>query len=178
MLVTAMVSSSKRIGAAVVAAACLTACGAAAGMPAAHTAAVAPRDAFTGTVAGGNGRYTRPNGRLEIALAPTGSAATRPLRITLTGTRCGARARCLRLTGTVHGTIARRLGGIPDVGQSFTIAASGTISPLGRVSISGTAHGTGNIMYGHESMTLKLSDAKGSVTVSAASGRVPGFTSP
>jgi hypothetical protein len=157
---------------------CLTACGAAAGRPAADSASARPGDAFTGAISSASGQYVHKRGQLKIALAPAGSAATRPVRITLAGTTCGGGADCVRLTGALQGTIARRLGGIPDVGQRFAIAASGSVSPLGRVSVSGTANGTGNIAFGHESLTLRLSTAKGAVTLTAVSGRVPGFTSP
>jgi hypothetical protein len=60
----------------------------------------------------------------------------------------------------------------------FTLTAAGTVSPLGRTSLTGTVHGTGFIARGHETMTVTLATARGSVTVTASSGTVPGFTSP
>jgi hypothetical protein len=69
-------------------------------------------------------------------------------------------------------------GETPDAGAGFAVSGSGTIRPLGRVHVSGSAHGTGLIASGHETLRLTLRARSGEVVVSAQSGLVPGFTSP
>ena len=81
------------------------------------------------------------------------------------------------LRGTVTGTMLKQTS-LPDTGARFAIAGAGRVKPLGHVSVSGTAHGTGFIARGYESLNLTLSNAKHHVTVTAQSGLVPGFTSP
>jgi hypothetical protein len=67
---------------------------------------------------------------------------------------------------------------VPDTGTSFTIMASGKLKPLGPVSATGTAQGTGFIARGYASMQLTLTAGNGTVTYQAQAGPVGGFTSP
>jgi hypothetical protein len=84
----------------------------------------------------------------------------------------------VQLSGRLVGTLTAGPRQVPDVGQSFTIRATGTVKPLGHVAATGTVHGTGFIAHGHESLRLRLARAGGSVTIDGVSGLVPGFTSP
>jgi len=68
---------------------------------------------------------------------------------------------------------------IPDAGVKLRLTATGAVKPLGRVSVTGTVHGTGFIARGHEFLQLTLTSLhKGVVTVDAHSGLVAGFTTP
>jgi hypothetical protein len=102
----------------------------------------------------------------------------RTLTLTIKGAPCGASTRCVELHGALTGTIRRLPNRIADVGQSFEIKASGTVNPFGMTTGRGTAHGTGFIFRGQESLTLTLVSSAGKVTLTAYSRTVPGFTSP
>jgi hypothetical protein len=93
------------------------------------------------------------------------------------GRSCGGHKRCLRLAGTLSGTINNQPAR-PDRGQTFAIRASGAVAPLGTVSASGSGQGTGFIRNARESLRLTLLVRGGTVSITAESGRVPGFTSP
>jgi hypothetical protein len=139
---------------------------------------VPPKDSFHGTITGATGSLRNDAGRVAIkVLTGTSTGSTESVRLKLSGRRCSSTAHCLQLTGTVSGTMTRQ-SSIPDVGAAFSLSASGKVAPLGHVSVSGQVHGTGFIAHGHESMTLRLSGAGGTVKVTAQSGLVPGFTSP
>jgi hypothetical protein len=134
-------------------------------------------DALSGRVTSTRGHWRHDHGRLAVRLAPSGSGATRHLAVRITGSRCGTQAACLKLTGTLSGTITARASN-PDVGRTFAIKAHGTVAPLGHVSATGTAHGTGFVAHGRVTASLTLTDSRGAVTVSVSSAPVPGFTSP
>jgi hypothetical protein len=58
------------------------------------------------------------------------------------------------------------------------VSVAGYLRPLGYVTVTGTAHGTGFISRGHETMLLTVSGGGTSVAVDASSAEVPAFTSP
>jgi hypothetical protein len=146
---------------------------------AAAAAAVPPGDSFNGTITGARGAYNGDNGTVSVAVSvPPPGPRVRSAIFTLAGARCRSVARCIRLSGKVHGTMTVVAGANPDAGKQFAIAASGTVGPLGHVEVSGSAHGTGFIAQGRESLTVTLHGSSGSVTVTAQSRLVRGFTSP
>jgi hypothetical protein len=137
-------------------------------------AKVSAKDRFAGRIVGAKGSFAGDRGTVVILLVP---GANSTVTVALSGHRCATTRHCLRLSGTATGTITERQS-IPDVGRTFTIRASGIVTPLGATAQSGTGHGTGFILYGHEQLQLRLSAASGTVTIDAQTGRVPGFTSP
>lgn len=134
-------------------------------------------DLFAGRVAGTSGRLAGYRGSATIALDPRQGTTTRRLTITVTGRSCAGIPRCLRLTGTLSGTIQRQ-SAQPDRGQAFAISVRGDVAPLGTVSATGGCDGTGFVRQGRESVRLTLVSRNGRVAVTAESGLVPGFTSP
>jgi hypothetical protein len=139
---------------------------------------VPPADSFNGHITFAAGKFSGDRGRAVILLEPDHSGtAERQLTLVLDGRRCGTIEHCIQLAGVLTGTLIRSRT-IPDVGPSFSIAASGLILPLGQVSATGSVHGTGFIDYGHEPLHLTLSTSSGSVALDAESRKVPGFTSP
>lgn len=145
----------------------------------AFAAAAPARDAFKGTVSAANGAYSGEDGTALIAIgAPALGPTVRHATFKVSGSRCHSTAHCIRLVGSFHGTITVTGPYNPDVGKQFTIAGSGTVNPLGHVEVTGTAHGTGFVAHGRESLQLRLDASRGSVTVTAQSGLVAGFSSP
>lgn len=134
-------------------------------------------DSLTGRVSSATGHWHSHHGRLAIRLAPTGTTARRHLVIYLTARRCATPTACLKLHGSLTGTITA-LPGKPDVGRRFSVKAAGVVAPLGHVRATGTASGPGFISRGRVTLALTLTDARGSATVSARSEPVPGFTAP
>jgi hypothetical protein len=158
--------------------------GAASLAAAATTAALAAgsrvpaKDSFGGSIASASGAFKKDQGHLWIAVsAGQSSTNDRPVTLTLKGRRCRRAVRCVKLIGTLAGTLTG-MASIPDGGRSFLLSATGRVKPLGRVSATGQVHGTGFILRGHETMTLRLSNSHGAVQVQAESPAVPGFTSP
>jgi hypothetical protein len=135
-------------------------------------------NSFHGRITSATGRLAGHHGRVRIGFFPTASNTdTRSLRIAIRPRTCSVAKGCVRLRGTLNGSITR-VQSIPDTGSQFTITAHGTVRPLGQVTASGTAHGTGNARFGYESVRLTLTGGGGAVTVTGTSGRVPGFSSP
>jgi hypothetical protein len=143
----------------------------------AAVARVPAKDHFAGKVVGTHGRLAGYRGSAIIDLDPQRGTTTRRLTITITGRSCGGVKRCLRLAGTLTGTITNQKAP-PDRGQPFLIRAGGGVAPLGTVSASGTGQGTGFVRNGRESLRLTLAGRGGSVSVSVQSDRVPALTSP
>jgi hypothetical protein len=116
---------------------------------------------------------------LKVLLAPGAgpAAGVRRLGITLTGSRCPGKPRCLLLAGELAGRIVEART-IPDRGRAFSISASGVINPLGHVSAIGVVTGVGNARFGREALRLTLSGGGGSVMLSGQSAQLPGFSSP
>ncbi len=142
-------------------------------------ASVPARDAFSGTISAANGVYRGDGGRLSIAISvPAPGPVVRHATFSLNGARCRSGGRCMRLLGTLHGTITVAGPSNPDAGKRYTIAAAGSVRQLGHVRVTGSASGIGFIAQGRESLMLTLHGSSGSVTVSAQSGLVRGFSSP
>ena len=64
---------------------------------------------------------------------------------------------------------------IPDVGPSQALTGSGTVSPLGQVSASGTFRSPGFVARGRATGTFHLSNTNGSVTIELTGPLEPGF---
>ena len=162
----------------------LATCTALAALAAASLASAAPpnvgaKDTFHGRVASATGRYRGAAGKVDIYIIASGSGTSpRTVKLVLAGHPCGTARHCIKLSGTVTGVLIGQPTH-PDVGQRFTISAAGTIKSLGgHVAASGTVDGTGFIARGQEEMELTLASSGGTVTVTASSPVVPGFTSP
>jgi hypothetical protein len=83
----------------------------------------------------------------------------------------------LDLQGSAQGA-ANRVVGSPDVGTAVMVHGSGQFPGQGKMEVSGYFHGTGFIATGSLNGTLKLSNAKGSVTLQLQGPATPGFTAP
>lgn len=137
------------------------------------------RDLFTGTITGATGALRSDRGSVGILILDTDrSAPSRPVTLTITPRRCPSPSACIALRGRLTGTIALVTPLIPDIGIRFRIQAAGRIGPLGHVSAAGTVQGTGFMAHGREGLRLILTAPGGAVTIDAASGLVPGFTTP
>lgn len=169
----------------VAAAGLVTACAAAAAVLSASAAEphvpavphVAAKDRFAGRAAGAGTGLTGYRGTATIYLDPRQGPTTRRLTITVVGRICGGAQRCLRLTGTLRGTITDQPARA-DRGQDFLISATGTVAPLGKASMSGGGLGTGFVRGGRESLRLGIAGHGRRVSITAESGPVPAFTSP
>lgn len=60
-------------------------------------------------------------------------------------------------SGTVRGTY-REQPAVPDVGRTITLSGTGTVQPLGEVTLSGTIHSLRFVHPGHAGGTLTLTD--------------------
>ena len=142
-------------------------------------AATAPRaaDMLSGRVVSAAGRWHHDSGTLAVRLVPGSGGATRHLVVRVTGVGCAGKHGCLKLQGKLIGTITERPAH-PDVGEHLAIKASGTLTPLGHVSATGLAIGTGSIARGRVTLRLTFTAAQGKVTVSLASRPVGSFTAP
>jgi hypothetical protein len=83
----------------------------------------------------------------------------------------------LFLNGKAQGT-TRSVPTNPDGGATLALEGSGRITPLGQVRVSGTLHGTGFIQQGQAGGTLRLTNARGSVTLSLVGPTQRGFLPP
>jgi hypothetical protein len=146
---------------------------------AAAAVSVPTKDRQIGHVTGATGAYAGDHGQVMVTLAPLASnSRTRRLTVRLTGKACGASRRCLDMSGRLTGTITLRPQIVPDTGGVFDLALGGRVTPLGSVSLHGTVHGTGFVTHGNIMSTFTLHGRRGSVTITAQSGTVPGFTAP
>lgn len=141
---------------------------------------VPPKDSFTGHISGAAGRYKHDVGSASIYLhLRTSEQAIRPVTVTIQGRACGHSRVCLNLRGRLKGTLTLTARPhVPDTGNSFSLKAVGAVTPLGHAAATGMGQGTGFIPRGRETMRLTFSTGHGSVTLSALSPPVPGFTSP
>jgi len=149
----------------------------------AHVGATAgstpPKDTFHGRIVKATGGLSGDRDEVTILLHVAQSTdAARHLDLVLVGAACGTASHCLRLTGTLTGTISAHPATMPDVGRRYDLSVSGQSGTLGRVTGSGTVSGVGYIRQGHEGLTLTLRAKRGSLTINAVSPTVPGFTSP
>jgi hypothetical protein len=130
-------------------------------------------------VVSASGRLRGEAGRLHIGLTVGSShTASRSLTVVITPRRCGAARRCLRLAGTLKGTLSYQAHQIPDTGARLSLRASGVVKPIGAVSASGFVHGTGFIRSGRETLQLTLAGSGARVSVEGRSSLLPGFTAP
>lgn len=156
--------------------ACASACTLTAAAGAASRAPA--KDTFSGHIASASGRVRADHGNVTIVIHVTQTAdRTRRAELTLVSPTCGTRRHCLRLLGTLTGTLTAQAS-IPDVGRRYAVVATGTIKSLGRVSARGEAYGVGFINKGREHLALTLRAGSNRVTIDALSPEVPGFTSP
>jgi hypothetical protein len=140
-----------------------------------HTPA---RDSFTGSISSGTQRYSRAKGGASVYLHVHGSrGAERRTTATIVGRKCAGPG-CLDLHGTLTGTLTSGPRALPDTGQTYTFSATGRIGPLGQLKAHGTIRGTGFIYHGREQMRLSLKTGHGTVTITAQSKPVRGFSSP
>lgn len=140
--------------------------------------AVPAKDTFHGHIASATGSLKGDRGNVTILIhTPQSTGTTRRAELTLVSPTCGRRKRCLRLLGTLTGTLTAQAT-IPDIGRRYAVAATGTISPLGRVAATGQADGVGFIREGRERLSLTLRTRSDRVTIDALSPEVAGFTSP
>jgi hypothetical protein len=159
-------------------------CGAAAQHTTPHTTVggsgqgVPTRDSFEGSIRSATGKYFGYNGRFHIYLRSKGSGSRRPVTIIIAGLPCAGASHCLELSGTLPGTLTPSPVHIADVGHRYLLAGSGSIHPIGQATARGEVAGTGFIRQGHETLTLALTGAFGSITLDALSPSVGGFTSP
>jgi len=140
---------------------------------------VAAADTFHATVTGAAGRFSGDAGSAIVLLRRGASSGNGTTTVTLSirGTGCRSARHCLDLRGQLAGQMTLQHS-LADVGHSYVLTAAGTISPLGHVSASGTAAGTGFIRSGHTRLTVTLQPTGGTVTLSGQSPAVPGFTQP
>jgi hypothetical protein len=121
---------------------------------------------FSGTITSAAGRYAGDHGRVVIKDGPIASRGGGTLSIS--GRVCRGDRSCLTLSGTPTGSLAPKGHPIPDVGFTYTVRAGGRVTPLGRVSVSGLLQVPGFVACGHETMTLTLTGAHGTVKMVAA----------
>jgi hypothetical protein len=138
-------------------------------------------DVFAGRIEHGTGAYRAAQGTVGIVIslgAATTTFGSRALTLTFAGKPCVREGTdCVVLDGIVHGRATQR-NRIPDLGALLHLRGRGKVGPLRRVRITGTVHGTGFIVSGHETMSLSIGGRRGTLVVKAKSNLVPGFTSP
>lgn len=168
---------SRSLGVTVCLAAVLAAGGSAAA--AASSASTPAKDTFHGSITKATGKLANDRGTVTILMHVAQSTdAVRPVALGISGPTCGRAQHCLRLTGTLSGTISAHPTTIPDAGKRYSLSATGSLAKLGRASATGLVAGVGFIRVGREGLTLELRTRLGDVTVSAVSPKVPAFTSP
>jgi hypothetical protein len=136
----------------------------------------ASRDTFQGSVASASGAYAGEGGRAGISVQVRGSGVKRPVKLVFHSLPCQGAPQCVQLDGTLTGEITAGPRGVPDTGRSFSVMATGRLTTLGRVTATGTGHGTGFIARGHELLDLTLISRSGRITLRSVSGTVRGFT--
>ena len=78
------------------------------------------------------------------------------------------------LTGLLTGSYTPAPG-IPDAGLRFTLQGGGTVSGMGKVTLTGSLHGVGYTVAGHAGGELVLTNAHGSLTLRLEGTLQPGF---
>jgi hypothetical protein len=79
------------------------------------------------------------------------------------------------LGGTIHGNFHKPLGA-PDVGAQYNLAGSGKLAHFGSTTVTGSLREVGFIAQGNSTGTLKLANAKGSLTLSLTGPTQGGFS--
>jgi hypothetical protein len=137
------------------------------------------RDRFIGTITSGTGRFSGDKGAVTVQVIPgPRQGSVQPVTLVIAPSACPSGGRCVLLRGRVSGTMRAAGEPMPDVGVTLQFSCSGRVAPVGRVSATGTIHGTGFIRSGREWLRLKMSGRGGTVLIDALSGLVPGFTRP
>ena len=121
---------------------------------------------FAGTITSATGRYAGDHGHVVIEDGPV--ASHRSGRLLISGRACHGARHCLALSGMPPGSLTLKGHPIPDAGFTYTVRAAGRVGPLGHVSISGLLQVPGFVACGHQTMTLTLAAAHGTVRVTAA----------
>jgi hypothetical protein len=136
--------------------------------------AVSSSHSFTGTVKTKHGAHAGASHPVRVVLRR--SATAHHFTATLTASGCTGSATCPH--GSLAGTWAAKTStpGGPDAGTDDVLKAAGSITPLGHVTATGTADGTGFIARGRQTLHLTLHGDGTTLTVSALSGDVPSFT--
>jgi hypothetical protein len=138
---------------------------------------VPSRDRFIGALRDGTGSLAGARDAVEVRLQAPGTTGTRRLTLWIVSTGCRAGSACVHLSGSLRGQLTP-VRTLPDVGRRYAVRATGSLSPLGAMTATGTVAGTGNINRGFETLQLTLRGRHGSARLSARSSRVPAFTSP
>ncbi len=138
---------------------------------------VPARDRFIGSLSEGTGALAGAGDVVETRLQAPGTTGTRRLTLWILSTRCRRGRACTHLSGSLRGQLTTERS-LPDVGRRYAITADGSLNPIGAVTATGTAGGTGNINFGFEAFELTLTGKRGSTRLSARSSHVPAFTSP
>jgi hypothetical protein len=121
---------------------------------------------FAGTITSATGRYAGDHGHVVIQDGPM--ASHRSGRLLISGRACHRARHCVALSGMPPGSLTLRGHTIPDAGFTYTVRAAGRVRPLGDVSISGLLQIPGFFACRHQTITLTLAAAHGTVTVAAA----------
>ena len=111
---------------------------------------------------------------LEGRVVPS-AAALRPMPVAAL-VAPAAQGPTLHLGGTILVTDTVH-GGIPDIGATHALAGAGRVRSLGQVAAAGSVQTTGFIAVGRSEGSLRLSNAKGSVTLVLQGPRQHGFSS-
>jgi hypothetical protein len=85
-----------------------------------------------------------------------------------------AQGHSIQPSGTIRGTLTVQRG-IPDVGNTDVIRGQGRLRTLGQVQASGSVQTTGFIAVGRAEGSLRLTGAKGSVTLVLQGPKQSGF---
>ncbi|MGZ4178690.1 MAG: hypothetical protein ACXVRW_08550 [Solirubrobacteraceae bacterium] len=121
---------------------------------------------FSGTITSATGRYAGDHGHVVIKDGPM--ASHRGGRLLISAWACHGAPHCLALSGMPPGSLTLKGHPIPDTGFTYTVRAAGHVGPLGHVSISGLLQVPGFVACGHQTLTLTLAGAHGTVKVTAA----------
>jgi hypothetical protein len=144
----------------------------------AQVALVPAKDTFKGAIARATGSFKKDHGAVLILVSVVNSSSgTRRLQLTVRGAACGTQTDCLRLNGTLAGTITAQPT-VPDVGRRYKVVANGRLTPVGRVAATGLITTPGFIRQGREHLTLTLGTSRGQIQIDALSPPVAGQTSP
>jgi hypothetical protein len=138
---------------------------------------------FTGKVVSATGHYASLRGSVRLVARSHAAASGTAFTLALTGPPCRPRSapastRCVSLAGRVTGTARAQPRRPADVGTQLALTGTGRVTPLGMVSVTGTAAGPGFIARGRPALTLSLRTSAGRLTITAQGPLVPGFTPP
>lgn len=121
---------------------------------------------FSGTITSGTGRYAGDSG--DVVIRDGSMTAGHGGRLLISGRACRGARWCLRLSGAPAGSLTLKGHPIPDAGFTYTVRGAGKVAPLGHVAVSGLLQVPGFVACGHQTMTLTLTAARGTVKITAA----------